>query len=85
MAATWFEVTFTGDPTDEDREHAAELIREGYNSGQLSGLPDDDADDEALRRLEQAELRLVAQHPKAARDPQLASILGALRDNLENR
>jgi hypothetical protein len=35
--ATWFEITFTGDPTDEDRERAAELIRDGFTSGQLAG------------------------------------------------
>jgi hypothetical protein len=35
--ATWFEITFTGDPTDEDRERAAELVRGGFTSGQLPG------------------------------------------------
>jgi hypothetical protein len=41
--ATWWEITFTGEPDDTDRERVAGLIREGYTSGQLiedgPGLP----------------------------------------------
>jgi hypothetical protein len=42
--ATWFEITFTGDPTDADRERAADLVREGFTSGQLRGEPDEDSE-----------------------------------------
>lgn len=33
--ATWWDITFTGDPTDTDREHVADMIRQGFTSGQL--------------------------------------------------
>lgn len=33
--ATWFEIEFTGEPTDADRERVAELVRDGFTSGQL--------------------------------------------------
>lgn len=33
--ATWWSITFTGEPTDTDLEHVARLIQEGYTSGQL--------------------------------------------------
>lgn len=39
--ATWWEITFTGDPTDDDLEHVAGMIKEGFTSGQL--LNDDPA------------------------------------------
>jgi hypothetical protein len=39
--ATWWEITFTGDPTEDDLEHVAELIREGFTSGQLIERPDE--------------------------------------------
>jgi hypothetical protein len=51
--ATWFEITFTGEPTDSDRERAAELIRDGFTSGQLLGEPDAPEaglDHDAMRR-----------------------------------
>ena len=37
--ATWWEITFTGDPTETDLEHVAGLIREGFTSGQLIEEP----------------------------------------------
>jgi hypothetical protein len=33
--ATWWEITFTGDPTGDDLAHVAELIPQGFTSGQL--------------------------------------------------
>jgi hypothetical protein len=33
--ATWWEITFTGTPTETDLEHVAGLVREGFTSGQL--------------------------------------------------
>jgi hypothetical protein len=33
--ATWWQIEFTGDPTDADREHVADLVRQGFTSGQL--------------------------------------------------
>jgi len=35
-----------------------------------------------IYRLDQAERRIRTQHPKAARDPQLAAFLRALRDEI---
>lgn len=40
--ATWFEIEFTGEPTDADRERAADLVRDGFTSGQLLNEPDDE-------------------------------------------
>jgi hypothetical protein len=40
--ATWFQIEYTGEPTQADRERAAELIAQGYTSGQLRGEPDAD-------------------------------------------
>ena len=37
--ATWWEITWYGEPTDEDRERAATMIREGFTSGQLVNEP----------------------------------------------
>ena len=33
--ATWWEIPFTGTPSDTDLEHVAGLIRAGFTSGQL--------------------------------------------------
>lgn len=33
--ATWWQIEFTGDPTEEDLEHVAGLVKEGFTSGQL--------------------------------------------------
>lgn len=33
--ATWWELTFTGEPTEADLEHVAELVGKGFTSGQL--------------------------------------------------
>jgi hypothetical protein len=35
MMATWFEITYTGEPTEADMEYAAELVAQGCTSGQL--------------------------------------------------
>jgi hypothetical protein len=35
--ATWWEITFTGDPTGDDLVAVAELIPQGFTSGQLTG------------------------------------------------
>ena len=34
--AAWWEITFTGDPTEDDLEHVARAIRQGFTSGQLT-------------------------------------------------
>lgn len=34
--ATYWEITFTGTPSQTDLEHVAELIRDGFISGQLA-------------------------------------------------
>jgi hypothetical protein len=34
--ATWWEITFTGTPSETDLEHVAELVRDGFTSGQLT-------------------------------------------------
>jgi hypothetical protein len=46
--ASWFEITFTGDPTDADRERAADLIRGCCTEGQLLNEPDEDDEVELL-------------------------------------
>lgn len=33
--ATWFEIKFTGEPTEDDFQRVSELASEGYTSGQL--------------------------------------------------
>jgi hypothetical protein len=47
--ATWFEITYTGQPTEDDYERVSEMAAEGYTSGQLindsepgtgTGVPD---------------------------------------------
>lgn len=39
--ATWWQVEFTGEPTDADREHVAELVVQWFTSGQLLNDEDD--------------------------------------------
>jgi hypothetical protein len=34
--ATWFEITFTGEPTEADFERVSKLAAEGFTSGQLT-------------------------------------------------
>jgi hypothetical protein len=41
--ATWFEITYTGEPTEADWARVAELAAEGFTSGQL--LNDDEPAD----------------------------------------
>jgi hypothetical protein len=43
--ATWFEIIYTGEPTEADYDRVAELAAQGYTSGQL--INEDDDDDEA--------------------------------------
>jgi hypothetical protein len=43
--ATWFDLTFTGDPTERDFRRVAELAAQGFTSGQLLNDPED-ADEE---------------------------------------
>ena len=38
--ATWFTITFEGEPTETDFERVSELAAEGYTSGQLINEPD---------------------------------------------
>jgi hypothetical protein len=38
--ATWWEITFTGEPTGDDLAHVAELIPQGFTSGQLVNEPE---------------------------------------------
>jgi hypothetical protein len=33
--ATWFEITYTGEPTEADYARVAELAAQGFTSGQL--------------------------------------------------
>ena len=40
--ATWWEITFTGDPTEGDFEHVSEMVKQGFTSGQLINEPDDE-------------------------------------------
>jgi hypothetical protein len=60
--ATWFEITFTGDPTDADRERAGVMVREGCTSGQLFNEPDEG---DEMEPVDDAGLRehLAAEHP----------------------
>lgn len=37
--ATWFEITFTGEPTETDFARVAELAAQGFTSGQLVNEP----------------------------------------------
>lgn len=39
--ATWFEINFTGEPTEADFQRVAELAAQGYTSGQLINDEDD--------------------------------------------
>lgn len=39
--ATWFEITFTGDPTEADFQHVSDAAALGMTSGQLINDPDD--------------------------------------------
>jgi hypothetical protein len=38
--ATWFTITFEGEPTEADFERVADLARDGFTSGQLVNEPD---------------------------------------------
>ena len=33
--ATWWRIEFEGDPTEADLEHVADLVKDGFTSGQL--------------------------------------------------
>lgn len=37
--ATWWELTFTGEPTEADFRHVAEMTAQGFASGQLVNEP----------------------------------------------
>jgi hypothetical protein len=37
--ATWFEITFTGDPTEDNLAQAAMLVRQGFTAGKLDNPP----------------------------------------------
>lgn len=39
--ATWWSLDITGEPNETDLEHIADLVKEGFTSGQLL---DDDSD-----------------------------------------
>ena len=52
--ATWWDITFTGDPTDDDLEHVAELIKQGFTSGQLINDEDDDDTADADRAMDES-------------------------------
>jgi hypothetical protein len=41
--ATWFEITYTGKPTEADYARVAELAAQGFTSGQL--INDDEPGD----------------------------------------
>lgn len=38
--ATWFEIVYTGEPTEDDQARVAEMVVQGYTSGEL--INDDD-------------------------------------------
>lgn len=40
--ATWFEITFTGEPTEADFRRVSEMAAQGYTSGQLVNNEDDE-------------------------------------------
>ena len=40
--ASWFEITFTGEPTEADFERVSELAAQGCTSGQLINEPGDE-------------------------------------------
>lgn len=40
--ATWFEITYTGEPTEDDYARVAELAAQGFTSGQLINEPEDE-------------------------------------------
>jgi hypothetical protein len=37
--ATWWELTFTGEPAEGDFEHVAGMVKQGFTSGQLTSEP----------------------------------------------
>jgi hypothetical protein len=37
--ATWWEITFTGEPTENDFAHVAEMVAQGFTSGPLVNEP----------------------------------------------
>lgn len=49
--ATWFEITYTGEPTEADFKRVAELAAQGYTSGQLINEEDYDYDFDTLENL----------------------------------
>lgn len=51
--ATWFEITFTGDPTEADFKRVAELAADGFTSGQLINEPGAERPSELQRPREQ--------------------------------
>jgi hypothetical protein len=53
--ATWFEITFTGEPSQLDRELAAQLIEDGCNSGQLHDDDDGPGDADGYDALDWAD------------------------------
>lgn len=40
--ASWFEITYVGEPTEDDYARVAELAAQGYTSGQLINEDEDD-------------------------------------------
>lgn len=40
--ATWWEITFTGEPTESDFERVSEMVAQGFTSGQLVNEPGDE-------------------------------------------
>jgi hypothetical protein len=40
--ATWWEITFTGEPTESDFARVAEMVAQGFTSGQLINGPGDE-------------------------------------------
>jgi hypothetical protein len=52
--ATWFTITFEGEPTESDFARVAELAAQGFTSGQLINEPPDEPEEldeeEVLRR-----------------------------------
>jgi hypothetical protein len=40
--ATWWEVTFTGEPTENDFARVSEMTAQGFTSGQLINEPGDE-------------------------------------------
>ena len=42
--ATWWQIEFTGEPTETDLEHVADLVKQGFTSGQLLNNEDDEGE-----------------------------------------